>query len=167
MVQNSPAEPAQNSPAEPAEGDRRARRRITSTALAAHGRRLTVGAHDSGPSWSSPSNLKPAGAAQWLAERAGGPGAVVVARDKAWPRTAKGMASALARIAPALVGHGIRAERLPRNHGKRGWRIVRVPVGVPIEPGVPVGCPLDAPPMGTEIPATVRRPTESGAHGAH
>jgi hypothetical protein len=89
-----------------------------------------------------------------------------VQRDKTWPRTAKGMASALARIAPALTGHGLRAERLPRNHGKRGWRIIRVPVVVPIVPAVPVGCPLESPPMGTAITQTVRQPTETGAHGA-
>lgn len=50
---------------------------------------------------------------------------IATSRDKAWPRTPRGMASALARIAPALTEHGVRAERLSRTHGKRGWRLVR------------------------------------------
>jgi hypothetical protein len=51
---------------------------------------------------------------------------LAVARDKSWPRTARGMASALARIAPALAARGVCVERLARGHGGvRGWRLER------------------------------------------
>ncbi|HEX7940569.1 MAG TPA: hypothetical protein VF488_02125, partial [Gemmatimonadaceae bacterium] len=54
---------------------------------------------------------------------------LAVARDKAWPRNGRGMASALARIAPALGKCGVAVERLRRGSGGvrdgRGWRLER------------------------------------------
>ncbi|HWU88394.1 MAG TPA: hypothetical protein VN253_14005 [Kofleriaceae bacterium] len=53
-----------------------------------------------------------------------------VTRDKAWPKTARGLAGMLARLAPALAAGGVRVERLARGSGGvrdgRGWRVERV-----------------------------------------
>ena len=54
-----------------------------------------------------------------LTERAGD-----AAKRRTWPRTPRGLAGMLARIAPPLREAGIVVERLPREHGgRRPWRI--------------------------------------------
>lgn len=51
---------------------------------------------------------------------------LAVSRDKSWPKTARALAGALARIAPAMMASGIEISKAKPGEvgrGKRGWRL--------------------------------------------